>query len=91
DAAPAATLPPVAVAARPVAGTVSYADGVARAAPSVVNVYTTKHVDVPLVPLPDDPILRQLFGQVPGVSRRQASTSLGSGVVVNHDGYVLTN
>jgi len=91
DAAPAATLPPVAVAARPVAGAVSYADGVARAAPSVVNVYTTKHVDVPLVPLPDDPILRQLFGQVPGVSRRQASTSLGSGVVVNHDGYVLTN
>lgn len=91
DAAPAATLPPVAAAARPVAGAVSYADGVARAAPSVVNVYTTKHVDVPLVPLPDDPILRQLFGQVPGVSRRQASTSLGSGVVVNHDGYVLTN
>ena len=91
DAAPAATLQPVAAAARPVAGAVSYADGVARAAPSVVNVYTTKHVDVPLVPLPDDPILRQLFGQVPGVSRRQASTSLGSGVVVNHDGYVLTN
>lgn len=25
------------------------------------------------------------------MSRRQASTSLGSGVVVNHDGYVLTN
>lgn len=91
DAAPAATPQPVAATVRPLAGAVSYADGVARAAPSVVNVYTTKHVDVPLVPLPDDPILRQLFGQVPGVSRRQASTSLGSGVVVNHDGYVLTN
>ncbi|RBL79632.1 2-alkenal reductase [Streptomyces cavourensis] len=84
-------VPQQAVGARPLAGVVSYADGVARAAPSVVNVYTTKHVNVPLVPLPDDPILRQLFGQVPGVSRRQASTSLGSGVVVNHDGYVLTN
>ncbi len=81
----------VAAGARPLAGAVSYADGVARAAPSVVNVYTTKHVDVPLVPLPDDPILRQLFGQLPGVSRRQASTSLGSGVVVDHDGFVLTN
>ncbi|CAB3840515.1 2-alkenal reductase [Achromobacter xylosoxidans] len=91
DAAPAATPQAVLAPARPLAGAVSYADGVARAAPSVVNVYTTKHVDVPLVPLPDDPILRQLFGQVPGVSRRQASTSLGSGVVVNHDGYVLTN
>ncbi len=81
----------VAAGARPLAGAVSYADGVARAAPSVVNVYTTKHVDVPLVPLPEDPILRQLFGQLPGVSRRQASTSLGSGVVVDHDGFVLTN
>ena len=72
-------------------GPVSYADGVARAAPSVVNVYTTKHVNVPLIPLPDDPVLRQLFGQVPGVSRRQATTSLGSGVIVNQDGHVLTN
>ena len=69
----------------------SYADGVARAAPSVVNVYTTKHVNVPLIPLPDDPVLRQLFGQMPGVTRRQASTSLSSGVIVNQDGYVLTN
>ena len=72
-------------------GAVSYADGVARAAPSVVNVFTTKHVNVPLVPLPDDPVLRQFFGQLPGVSRREASTSLGSGVIVNQDGYVLTN
>jgi serine protease DegQ len=72
-------------------GAVSYADGVARAAPSVVNVYTTQHVNVPLIPLPDDPVLRQLFGQVPGVTRRQASTSLGSGVIVDQDGYVLTN
>ncbi|MGE8657635.1 MAG: trypsin-like peptidase domain-containing protein [Achromobacter sp.] len=90
EAAPAAT-PQAVTGARAATGPVSYADGVARAAPSVVNVYTTKHVDVPLVPLPDDPILRQLFGQVPGMSRRQASTSLGSGVVVNRDGYVLTN
>ncbi|MFQ6712228.1 trypsin-like peptidase domain-containing protein, partial [Bordetella pertussis] len=69
----------------------SYADAVARAAPAVVNVYTTKHVNVPLVPLPDDPVLRQLFGQVPGLSRREASTSLGSGVIVSAEGYVLTN
>ncbi|CAB3722073.1 trypsin-like peptidase domain-containing protein [Achromobacter kerstersii] len=90
-AAPAA----VAAASRPAAGTgtgpVSYADGVARAAPSVVNVYTTKHVNVPLIPLPDDPVLRQLFGQLPGVSRREATTSLGSGVIVSQDGHVLTN
>jgi len=94
-AGPGAAPPAAAVAARPTAGSgvgpVSYADGVARAAPSVVNVYTTKHVNVPLVPLPDDPVLRQLFGQVPGMSRRQATTSLGSGVIVSQDGHVLTN
>ncbi|MDH1298922.1 MULTISPECIES: trypsin-like peptidase domain-containing protein [Achromobacter] len=94
-AGPAAGPQSAAAAARPPAAraqaTASYADGVARAAPSVVNVYTTKHVNVPLIPLPDDPVLRQFFGQVPGVTRRQASTSLGSGVIVNQDGYVLTN
>jgi len=72
-------------------GVSSYAGAVSRAAPAVVNVYTTKHVNVPVVPLPDDPVLRQLFGQVPGLSRRQASTSLGSGVIVSPEGYVLTN
>lgn len=90
-----AAAPQAAASARPpgarVMGVVSYAEGVARAAPSVVNVFTTKHVNVPLIPLPDDPLLRELFGQVPGVSRREASTSLGSGVIVNGDGYVLTN
>lgn len=94
-AGPAAGPQPAIAAARPAAdravAATSYADGVARAAPSVVNVYTTKHVNVPLIPLPDDPVLRQFFGQVPGVTRRQATTSLGSGVIVNQDGYVLTN
>jgi Do/DeqQ family serine protease len=68
----------------------TFAPAVARAAPAVVNVYTAKHVDVPLVPLPDDPVIRELLGQVPGVSRRHESTSLGSGVIVQ-DRYVLTN
>ncbi|QII87306.1 trypsin-like serine protease [Bordetella hinzii] len=69
----------------------SYAPAVAHAAPSVVNIYTTKHVDVPLLPLPDYPGLRQLFGQIPGLSRRESSNSLGSGVIVSPQGYVLTN
>ncbi|WMD19059.1 trypsin-like peptidase domain-containing protein [Achromobacter seleniivolatilans] len=94
-AGPASAPQAAAAGVRPAAGSgtgvVSYADGVARAAPSVVNVYTTKHVNVPLIPLPDDPVLRQLFGQMPGMSRRQASTSLGSGVIVSQDGHVLTN
>lgn len=72
-------------------GLVSYADAAARAMPWVLNVYTTKHVDVPLVPLPDDPTLQRLLDQVPGMSRRRSAASLGSGVIMRKDGYVLTN
>ncbi|HTJ99030.1 MAG TPA: trypsin-like peptidase domain-containing protein [Bordetella sp.] len=71
-------------------GELTFAPAVARAAPAVVNVYTAKHVDVPLIPLPDDPVVRELLGQLPGVNRRHESTSLGSGVIVQ-DRYVLTN
>ncbi|GAB3095565.1 trypsin-like peptidase domain-containing protein [Bordetella muralis] len=95
DAArPSAPAAPVSGAGVPAViepGVSSYSYAVSRATPAVVNVYTSKHVDVPVVPLPEDPILRQLFGQVPGLSRRQASTSLGSGVIVSSEGYVLTN
>ncbi|CAM3639804.1 2-alkenal reductase [Castellaniella denitrificans] len=69
----------------------SYAPAVARAAPSVVNIYTAKHVDVPLVPLPADPRLEQFLRGLPGFTRREASTSLGSGVIVRADGTILTN
>ena len=78
-------------AASAASGTVTYAPAVARAAPSVVNIYTAKHVDVPLVPLPADPGLEQLLRQLPGFTRRESSTSLGSGVIVRSDGYILTN
>jgi len=84
---PGATAP----AAPSAAAVGTYAPAVARAAPAVVNVYTTKHVDVPLMPLPADPALRQFFGQLPGFSQRKETTSLGSGVIVKADGYVLTN
>ncbi|OZI41764.1 trypsin-like peptidase domain-containing protein [Bordetella genomosp. 4] len=93
-ARPSAPAAPVSGAGVPAViepGVSSYSYAVSRATPAVVNVYTSKHVNVPVVPLPEDPILRQLFGQVPGLSRRQASTSLGSGVIVSSEGYVLTN
>lgn len=69
----------------------SLADAVARATPSVVNIYTRKHINVPLLPLPPDPDLERLFREVPGFSRRKESTNLGSGVIVRPDGYILTN
>ncbi|WP_353150825.1 trypsin-like peptidase domain-containing protein [Pollutimonas bauzanensis] len=72
-------------------GEVSYAKAVALAAPAVVNVYTSKHINVPIVPLPNDPELNRLFRDIPGFSRRKQSTNLGSGVIVRGDGYILTN
>ncbi|PLC55575.1 2-alkenal reductase [Pollutimonas nitritireducens] len=70
---------------------VSYANAVAVATPAVVNVYTSKHINVPVVPLPSDPELKRYFRDMPGFIRRKEATSLGSGVVVRSDGYILTN
>src|SRR5690606_33395572 len=64
---------------------------VAQATASVVNIYTSKHINVPLIPAPADPELERLFREIPGFSRRKESTSLGSGVIVRGDGYILTN
>jgi Do/DeqQ family serine protease len=64
----------------------SYAPVVQRAAPAVVNVYAAKTVSVQN-PLFDDPIFRRFFG-VPG---DQVQRSLGSGVLVDPSGLVVTN
>ncbi|MFC3340581.1 trypsin-like peptidase domain-containing protein [Paracandidimonas soli] len=69
----------------------SFASAVASATPSVVNIYTSKQVDVPLLQFPNDPELNRLFGELPGFSRRKQSTSLGSGVIARADGHILTN
>jgi len=84
------TAPTTSVPVAAAAG-ISYADAVARAAPAVVNIYTRKRVRVPLMPLPEDPELQRLFRDLPGLSRRQETTSLGSGVIMRADGYILTN
>ena len=69
----------------------SFAPAVALAAPAVVNIHTTKRVNVSRFPLPVDPAMRQFFEQMPGMSQQQQTTSLGSGVIVSGRGYVLTN
>ncbi len=76
---------------RAVVGMRSYADAVARAAPAVVNVYTAKRVTQRADPFFDDPLLRRFFGNPGGRTRQQIQTSLGSGVIVSAQGYVLTN
>ena len=74
------------------AGPFSYADAVAIASPSVVNIFTTK-ITTELQTLRfKDPVLQHLFGRMlPGKTRERRETSLGSGVIVTKDGYLLTN
>ena len=67
----------------------SYAPIVQRVQPAVVNVYAAKVVR-DHNPLLDDPIFRRFFG-VPGQQPEQMQRSLGSGVMVDPSGLVVTN
>src|SRR4029078_6965599 len=67
----------------------SYAPVVQHVAPAVVNVYAAKVVQN-RNPLLDDPIFRRFFG-VPGGGGNQLQRSLGSGVIIDSAGLVVTN
>jgi Do/DeqQ family serine protease len=67
----------------------SYAPIVQRVQPAVVNVYAAKVVQN-RNPLLDDPMFRRFFG-VPGQQPEQMQRSLGSGVMVDPSGLVVTN
>ncbi|HEU5467999.1 MAG TPA: trypsin-like peptidase domain-containing protein [Steroidobacteraceae bacterium] len=69
---------------------VSYADAVDAAAPAVVNIYTERRIAVPRVAgLP--PQLAQLFGDVWPDYRERVERSLGSGIIWDVQGHVVTN
>lgn len=67
---------------------VSYASAVEHAAPAVVNIYTRKRVQRHH-PLFDDPFFQRFFDSPQPNDRVQSS--LGSGVIMSANGYVLTN
>ena len=71
------------------ATSVSYHGGVRAAVPSVVNIFTSKEMRRQRHPLMDDPLFRRFFGEPE--SDAQRSSSLGSGVIVGVEGYVITN
>jgi len=65
----------------------SFADSVARAAPAVVNIYTARVITERSRPAPLD----QLFGDYWPSYRQHVERSLGSGVIVNAKGTIVTN
>ena len=72
----------------------SFAPVAKVAGPAVVNVYSTKTIKVASSPLMDDPFFRQFFGDnMPGIGRQRErhQQSLGSGVIVDPSGLIVTN
>jgi serine protease DegS len=68
---------------------VSYSRAVSAASPSVVNIYTATLVRPKRNPMLDDPFFRSF---APAQSQRQRiEESLGSGVIMSEEGYILTN
>jgi S1-C subfamily serine protease len=64
----------------------TYAAAVQRAAPSVVNVYTARLVTERVAPS-----LGELFGDYMPRYRQRIERSLGSGVIVDEGGHIVTN
>src|SRR6267154_247689 len=80
------------VPASPLELRLSYAPVVQKAAPSVVNVYAAKIVAAARNPFMDDPFFRRFFGGGGGgMPQEQVQRSLGSGVIVDASGLVMTN
>ncbi len=70
----------------------SFAPIVQRVAPAVVNVSASRVVERRVSPLFSDPFFQRFFGNLgPGGPGQQVQSSLGSGVIVDPAGLVVTN
>ena len=79
-------LPAVTSPALPAPARVTYAAAVQRAAPAVVNVYTQRLVRERVAPS-----LGELFGDFLPQTRQRIERTLGSGVIVDEAGHIVTN
>jgi serine protease DegS len=85
-AASALPMPAVSSPALPAPARVTYSAAVQRAAPAVVNVYTARLVRERVAPS-----LGELFGDFLPRYRQRIERSLGSGVIVDQSGHIVTN
>lgn len=69
----------------------SFAPLVEQTAPSVVNIYAARTVQARRSPFEGDPFFEQFFGNRFGQSRPRVQSSLGSGVIVDASGLIVTN
>jgi Do/DeqQ family serine protease len=84
---------PTPLAAAPAIATLPDLSGVAaKTIPSVMNIASLQVVRTPNSPFTSDPLFRYFFGdREMAQPRNRIAQSLGSGVVVSSDGYILTN
>jgi len=68
----------------------TYRSAAKKAMPSVVNIFTSKESGQPKNPLMDDPFFKRFFGDQQR-EQEEKQSSLGSGVIISTEGYVLTN
>ena len=68
----------------------SFAPVVKQALPAIVNVFASRTENVPNNPFFNDPVFQRFFGQGMG-TRSRTEQSLGSGVIVDPSGLVVTN
>lgn len=57
--------------------------------PVVVNIATSRTIKTPRLPFADDPFFKRFFG-TPKTPAQKKAISLGSGVIVSSDGYIIT-
>ena len=81
--------PAVAVLAPATSARLSFSDAAKRAIPAVVNISATREVKR-RNPLLDDPAFQRFFGERFSLPN-ETQLSLGSGVIVSREGYILTN
>jgi serine protease DegS len=72
-------------------GPYSYSEAVRQASPAVVNIYTSKTVRQKLPARFNDPIFKYFLERNNIVPKERVQRSLGSGVIINPQGYLLTN